>query len=112
MPGQTIAAQKPGRHSSSAPHAEHFHRAGAQRGLLRVQSPLRHWIHRDNPSGWQIETGPVLWPLDLEAFTTEPNSRWLTPAWIHSNQAGHVTMSGERLPCHEQKAQLSILVLA
>ena len=81
-------------------------------GLLRLQAPLRHWNHRSNPSGWQIETGPVLWPLDLEAFTAEASSRWLTPAWIHSNCAGRVTMSGERLPCHEQEAQLSLLMLA
>lgn len=81
-------------------------------GLLQLQAPLRHWNHRSNPSVWQIETGPVLWPLDLEAFTAEPKSSLLTPAWIHSNQAGRVTMSGERLPCHEQEAQLSLLVLA
>ena len=61
---------------------------------------------------WQIESGRVLWPLDLEAFIAEPNTRWLTPAWIHSNHAGRVTMSGERLACHEQEAQLSLLVLA
>ena len=81
-------------------------------GLLRLQAPLRHWNHRSNPFGWQIETGPVLWPLDLEAFTQEASSRWLTPAWIHSNRADRVTMSGERLPCHEQEAQLSLLMLA
>ena len=80
-------------------------------GRLRLQAPLRHWNHRNNPSGWQIETGPVLWPLDLDAFRTEPNTSWLTPAWIHSNNAGRVTMSGERLPCHELEAQLSLLVL-
>ena len=81
-------------------------------GLLRLQAPLRHWNHRSNPSGWQIETGPVLWPLDLEAFTAEASSRWLTPSWIHANDAGRVTISGERLPCHELEAQLSLLVLA
>ena len=81
-------------------------------GLLRLQAPLRHWNHRSNPSGWQIETGPVLWPLDLEAFRAEPNTSWLTPAWIHANDADRVTMSGQRLPCHEQEAQLSLLMLA
>ena len=81
-------------------------------GLLRLQAPLRHWNHRSNPSGWQIETGPVLWPLDLEAFTAESNISWLTPAWIHSNHAGRVTMSGKCLACHEQQARLSLLVLA
>lgn len=81
-------------------------------GLLRLQAPLRHWNHRGNPSVWQIETGPLLWPLDLEAFTAEASSRWLTPAWIHANDAGRVTMSGERMPCHEQEAQLSLLMLA
>lgn len=81
-------------------------------GLLRMQAPLRHWNHRGNPSVWQIETGPLLWPLDLEAFTAEAGSRCLTPAWIHANDASRVTMSGERLPCHEQEAQLSLLMLA
>ena len=81
-------------------------------GLLRLQAPLRHWNHRGNPSGWQIETGPLLWPLDLDAFTAEASSKWLTPAWIHANDADRVTMSGERLPCHEQEAQLSLLMLA
>ena len=80
-------------------------------GLLRLQAPLRHWNYRKDPSGWQIETGPVLWPLDLEAFTAEPNTSWLTPAWIHSNHAGRVTMSSDRLPCHELEAQLSLLAL-
>ena len=81
-------------------------------GLLRLQAPLRHWNYRNNPSGWQIETGPVIWPMNLEAFTADPNTSWLTPAWIHANHAGRVTMSGERLPCHEQEAQLSLLMLA
>ena len=81
-------------------------------GLLRVQAPLRHWNHRGNPSVWQIETGPLLWPLDLATFTAEASSRWLTAAWIHANDADRVTMSGERLPCHEQEAQLSLLMLA
>ena len=80
-------------------------------GFLRLQAPLRHWNHRSHPSGWQLETGPVLWPLDLEAFTAEPNTSWLTPAWIHSNHAGRVTMSSDRLPCHELEAQLSLLAL-
>ena len=81
-------------------------------GLMRLQAPLRHWNHRSNPFGWQIETGPVLWPMNLDAFTAEPNSNWLSPAWIHSNRSGRVTMSGDRLPCHELEAQLSLLVLA
>ena len=81
-------------------------------GLSRFQVPLRHWNHRSNPCSWQIETGPVLWPLELKAFTTDPNTSWLTPAWIHYNQEGRVTMSGEHLPCHELEAQLFLLVLA
>lgn len=81
-------------------------------GLLRLQAPLRHWNHRSNPSGWQIETGPLLWPMDLHAFAADPYTNWLSTAWIQANHAGRVTMSGERLPCHEQEAQLSLLMLA
>lgn len=81
-------------------------------GLLRLQAPLRHWNHRTHPSSWQIETGPLLWPLDQLAFAVDPSSAGLTRAWLHANQAGRVTMSGDRLPCHELEAQLSLLALA
>jgi len=80
-------------------------------GLLRLQAPLRHWNHREEPAGWQIETGPLLWPLDRLAFAEAPTSAGLTPAWLHANQAGRVTMSGDRLPCHELEARLSLLAL-
>lgn len=81
-------------------------------GLLRVQAPLRHWNHRAEPAGWQIETGPLLWPLDRLAFADAPSSAGLTSAWLHANQAGRVSISGYRLPCHELEAQLSLLALA
>jgi len=80
-------------------------------GLLRLQAPLRHWNHRPEHAGWQIETGPLLWPLDRLAFAEPPSSAGLTTAWLHANQAGHVTMSGDRLPCHELEARLSLLAL-
>ena len=80
-------------------------------GLLRLQAPLRHWNHRAEPAGWQIETGPLLWPLDPLAFAEAPSSAGLTPAWLHANHAGRVTMSGDRLPCHELEARLSLLAL-
>ena len=81
-------------------------------GLLRLQAPLRHWNHRAKPAGWQIETGPLLWPLDPLAFADAPSSAGLTCAWLQANQAGRVTMSGDRLPCHELQARLSLLALA
>jgi len=80
-------------------------------GLLRLQAPLRHWNHRADPIGWQIETGPLIWPLDLQAFVAAPSSAGLTSAWLHANQAERVSMSGDRLPCHELEARLSLLVL-
>jgi hypothetical protein len=80
-------------------------------GLLRLQAPLRHWNHRAEPAGWQIESGPLLWPLDRLAFAEAPSSAGLTTAWLHANQAGRVTMSGDRLPCHELEARLSLLAL-
>jgi len=80
-------------------------------GLLRLQAPLRHWNHRAEPAGWQIETGPLLWPLDRIAFPEAPSSAGLTTAWLHANQAGRVNMSGDRLPCHELEARLSLLAL-
>lgn len=80
-------------------------------GLLRLQAPLRHWNHRADPAGWQIETGPLLWPLDRIAFAEAPSSAGLTSAWLQANQAGRVTMSGDRLPCHEFAARLSLLAL-
>lgn len=97
-----------------APHSclnllvEWWHRSG----LLRLQAPLRHWNHRADPAGWQIETGPLLWPLDPLAFAAAPSSARLTRAWLHANQARRVTMSGDRLPCHELEARLSLLALA
>ena len=80
-------------------------------GLLRLQAPLRHWNHRAHPAGWQIETGPLLWPLDPQAFAAAPGSAGLTSAWLHANQAGRVSMSGDRLHCHELEAQLSLLAM-
>ena len=80
-------------------------------GSLHLHAPVRHWNHRDKPSGWQIETGPVLWPRDLEAFTTEPSTNSLTPSWIHANQADRVTISGDHVACHELEAQLSLHAL-
>ena len=80
-------------------------------GLLRLQAPLRHWNHRADPIGWQIETAPLLWPLDRLAFAEAPSSAGLTTAWLHANQAGRVSMSGDRLPCHELEARLSLLAL-
>lgn len=82
-----------------------------QAGLLRLQAPLRHWNHRADPSGWQIETGPLLWPLDRAAFEQNPSSLRLSSVWLHANQAGRVTISGDRLLCHELEAQLSLLAL-
>jgi hypothetical protein len=80
-------------------------------GRLRLEAPLRHWNHRTDPSGWQVETGPLLWPLDLQAFLAAPRTELLTTAWLHANQANRVTMSGDRLPAHELEAQLSLLAL-
>lgn len=84
---------------------------GHNAGLLRLQAPLRHWNHRTEPASWQIETGPLLWPLDRLAFAEAPSSAGLTTAWLHANHAGRVTMSGDRLPCHELEARLSLLAL-
>jgi hypothetical protein len=78
---------------------------------LRLEAPLRHWNHRPNPAGWQLETGPLLWPLDLQAFLAAPRSELLTIAWLHANQTNRVTMSGDRLPAHELEAKLSLLAL-
>jgi len=81
-------------------------------GLLRLQTHLRHWNHRAESLGWQIETGPLLLPLDRLAFADAPSSAGLTCTWLHANQAGRVSMSGDRLPCHELVARLSMLALA
>lgn len=81
-------------------------------GRLRLEAPLRHWNHRAEPAGWQIETGPLLWPLDPLAFAAAPSFAGLTSAWLHANQTGRVSMSGDRLPCHELEARLSLLALA
>jgi hypothetical protein len=80
-------------------------------GRLRLEAPLRHWNHRTDPAGWQAETGPLLWPLDVRAFLAAPRTELLTTAWLHANQANRVTMSGDRLPAHELEAQLSLLAL-
>jgi hypothetical protein len=79
--------------------------------LLRLQSPLRHWNHRAEPSAWQIETGPLIWPLDRLAFADAPCTAGLTCAWLHANQAMRVSISGDRLPCHELEARLSLMSL-
>lgn len=78
---------------------------------LILQAPLRHWNQRITPHAWQIETGPILWPLDLEAFMADPSSSKLTTAWLHANRDSHVTISGDRLPSHELVAHLSLLEL-
>lgn len=80
-------------------------------GLLRLQAPLRHWNYRPEPVGWQIETGPLFWPLDCLAFVEKPRSVGLTTAWIHANQNKRVTISGDRIPCYELEANLSLLAL-
>ena len=80
-------------------------------GRLTLQAPLRHWNRRQSPAAWQIESGPLLWPLDLESFAAAPSSSQLTTAWLHANRDSHVTMSGDRLPSHELVAQLSLLEL-
>lgn len=80
-------------------------------GQLRIEAPLRHWNHRTEPPGWQLETGPLLWPLDLQAFLAAPSTELLTTAWLHANQANRVTMSGVRLPAYELEAELSLLAL-
>jgi hypothetical protein len=80
-------------------------------GHLRLQAPLRHWNHRADPTGWQLETGPMLWPVNMQAFLSAPSSSGLTTAWLHANQANRVTMSGDRLPAHELEAELSLLAL-
>lgn len=78
---------------------------------IKVVAPLRHWNHRAAPLGWQIETGPLIWPVDLEAFLTKPYTSVLTTAWLHSNQSDRVTISGDRLPTHELEAHLSLIAL-
>ncbi|MCP9941921.1 hypothetical protein KBY70_05910 [Cyanobium sp. ATX 6E8] len=78
-------------------------------GHLRLQAPLRHWNHRADPTGWQLETGPLLWPMNLQTFLAAPSSAGLTTAWMHANRSNRVTMSGDRLPAHELEAQLSLL---
>jgi len=79
---------------------------------LSLQAPLRHWNYRLDPSAWQIETGPLLWPRDLQEFLNAPTTTGLTTAWLHANQQSRVTMSGYRLPPHEIEAQVSLLVLS
>lgn len=83
-----------------------------QGSIVRLEAPLRHWNHRADPAAWQIETGPVLWPLNLQEFLNAPNTASLTTAWLHANQANRVTMSGYRLPAHELDAQLSLLAFS
>ena len=78
---------------------------------LRLEAPLRHWNHRAEPAGWQLETGPLLWPLDMQAFLENPRTELLTTAWLHANQANRVTMSADCLPAHELEAALSLLAL-
>lgn len=81
-------------------------------GLLCLQPPLCDWNHRANPAGWQIETGPLLWPFDRLSFAAAPSSAGLTSAWLHANQAGRVTISGDGLNFHELEARISLLALA
>ena len=82
-----------------------------EEGLLSIQFPVRHWNHCGNPTKWQIETGPLLWPLEQQSFIANPLTKWLTPAWIHANKSDLVTISGDRLLCHEVEAKLSLLTL-
>jgi hypothetical protein len=76
-----------------------------------LQAPLRHWNHRVDPLGWQLETGPLLWPLNMQEFLSSPSSAGLTTAWLHSNRTNLATISGDRLPAHELEAQLYLLAL-
>lgn len=77
---------------------------------LRLEAPLRHWNYRQHPEAWQIETGPLLWPLNTCDFLHFPQSSALTTAWIHANKDNRVTISGDRLVPHELDAHLSLLV--
>lgn len=78
-------------------------------GWLRVETPLRHWSHRMDPIGWQIETGPMIWPIDLYAFAMDPSVFGLRTAWLHANRSDRVTISAYKLPCLELEARLSLL---
>lgn len=77
---------------------------------LRLEAPLRHWNYRDHPKSWQIETGPLLWPLNTYDFQHSLQSSLLTTAWLHANNDNRVTISGDQLVPHEISAHLSLLV--
>ena len=83
----------------------------SENGFFEIQAPLRHWNYRNDPSGWQIETGPILWPKKLDSFNKEPNTRCLSPAWIHANQENLISISGRQIDCHQLSAKLSLLSL-
>ena len=59
---------------------------------VRVESPLSHWNVHQPSNGWQIETGPFLWPLDISNFFESPSSGGLTFAWLHANHFGGCTI--------------------
>ena len=77
--------------------------------VLRLQAPLRHWNHRPKPKAWQIETGPILWPLSIDKFLDSPCSVGLTTSWLHANNDNLITVSGDRLVAREIDAHLSLL---
>jgi len=77
---------------------------------LRLEAPLRHWNYRQHSKSWQIETGPLLWPLNTYEFQHSLQSSVLTTAWLHANNDNRVTISGDRLVPHEISAHLSLLV--
>ncbi len=77
--------------------------------VLRLEAPLRHWNYRADPEAWQIETGPLLWPLRIKDLLYSPQSSGLTTAWLHANKDNRITISGDRLAAQEIEAQLYLL---
>ena len=77
---------------------------------IKVESPLKHWNYRANPSGWQVESGLILWPINIDSFIDTSSSGDLNTAWLHANQSDLLTITFNNLEANEVKANLSFLI--
>ncbi len=78
---------------------------------IYIESPLKHWNFLSRERKWQVESASILWPSNLDNFCKNANSSFLIPVCLHANKSNMITISGERIKCHEIAADLSFLEL-
>lgn len=60
---------------------------GASGALWSLEFPVDHINHRDQPAAWQIETGPVIVPVDLMDIVGAAKPGGLQLAFLFVNRA-------------------------